>query len=131
MGGDASHPRRPPPAVVHRPPSRDSEPSQSTNETSGCRRYADPSVSQHRPPARPRERLMPRTTPRRRSLSLVGGAVAAVAALVVAGRAPADSDGKATSASSTSTTANACTKANLQTPTPGTLTIATEEPGFH
>jgi polar amino acid transport system substrate-binding protein len=73
---------------------------------------------------------MPRTTPRRRSLSLVGGAVAAVAALVVAGCAPADSDGKASSANSTSTTANACTKANLQTQTPGTLTIATDEPVY-
>jgi polar amino acid transport system substrate-binding protein len=74
---------------------------------------------------------MPRTTSRHRSLSLVGGAVAAVAALVVAGCAPADSTGKASSTGSTSAaTANACTKPNLHTQTPGTLTIATDEPVY-
>jgi polar amino acid transport system substrate-binding protein len=80
---------------------------------------------------------MPRTaltpiTPGRRSLALAAGALstAAVTVLALTGCAPTDSSGAAAKTSSSSTTANACTKANLQTQTPGTLTIATDEPVY-
>jgi len=71
---------------------------------------------------------MPRTATRR-SVPLLAGALVTVAALAVAGCAPNDS-GNAGSTTSGSATANTCTKSNLQTYTPGTLTIATDEPVY-
>jgi polar amino acid transport system substrate-binding protein len=65
-----------------------------------------------------------------RSLSLAVAAVAGLTGLVLAGCAPSDSGGKPAAASSNATTANACTKATLQTQTPGTLTIATDQPVY-
>jgi polar amino acid transport system substrate-binding protein len=72
---------------------------------------------------------MSRTSLRRRPLTLVSGALVTVAALAVAGCAPND-DASKTNAGASSTSANPCTKATLQTQTPGTLTIATDEPVY-
>ena len=76
---------------------------------------------------------MSRSSARRRSISLTGVAVAGLAglvSLVVAGCAPSDGGSKAAATSSNSPSANACTKATLQTQTPGTLTIATDNPAY-
>jgi polar amino acid transport system substrate-binding protein len=69
---------------------------------------------------------------RRRLPALVGTAALAVAALALAGCAPASSSGgsKAASTGSGSPTTSVCTPANLQTKTAGTLTIATDEPVY-
>jgi polar amino acid transport system substrate-binding protein len=72
---------------------------------------------------------MSRTSLRRRPLTLVSGALVTVAALAVAGCAPNDNASKS-NAGASSTSANACLKATLQTQTPGTLTIATDEPVY-
>jgi polar amino acid transport system substrate-binding protein len=72
---------------------------------------------------------MSRTSLRRRPLTLVSAALVTVAALAVAGCAPND-DASKTNAGASSTSANTCTKATLQTQTPGTLTIATDEPVY-
>jgi polar amino acid transport system substrate-binding protein len=72
---------------------------------------------------------MSRTSLRRRPLTLVSGALVTVAALALAGCAPND-DASKSNAGASATSANMCTKATLQTQTPGTLTIATDEPVY-
>ncbi|MDP9222171.1 MAG: ABC transporter substrate-binding protein [Actinomycetota bacterium] len=72
---------------------------------------------------------MSRTSLRRRPLTLVSGALVTVAALAVAGCAPSDNASKS-NAGASSSSANTCLKATLQTQSPGTLTIATDEPVY-
>lgn len=73
---------------------------------------------------------MTRTFARRHRLSVVGGALLTLATVTIAGCAPSDSTDKTSAGPSVSPTTNACTKANLQTQTPGTLTIATDQPVY-
>jgi polar amino acid transport system substrate-binding protein len=73
---------------------------------------------------------MSRLSVRRRSMSLTGAAIVGLTSLVIAGCAPSSGGTKPAAAASNATTANACTKATLQTQTPGTLTIATDQPVY-
>src|SRR4051812_36355730 len=62
-------------------------------------------------------------------------ALAAAAALVLGACGGSSSSGSSSSSSSSGTSSNAaaqdqCTKANLKTRTPGTLTVATDKPAF-
>jgi polar amino acid transport system substrate-binding protein len=70
----------------------------------------------------------------RRPTALIGGALSVLAIGVggiISACAPSDSTSSgSTSASGGSATTNACTAASLQTKTPGTLTIATDEPVY-
>jgi polar amino acid transport system substrate-binding protein len=72
------------------------------------------------------------SSPVSRRLPLLAGSIVAAAALAVAACAPASSSGQsdAGKSGSASPTTNACTAANLKTKTPGTLTIATDEPVY-
>jgi polar amino acid transport system substrate-binding protein len=72
---------------------------------------------------------MTRTSLRsRRSMALVGGALTAVA--VLAACAPTTSSGGSGASAAGGATTNACSPVSLQTKTPGTLTIATDEPVY-
>jgi hypothetical protein len=73
---------------------------------------------------------MSRLPARRRSLSLAGAAVVGLTSLVIAGCAPSDGGIPSPAGPANVTPVNACTKATLQTQTPGTLTIATDQPVY-
>ena len=73
------------------------------------------------------------STPTRRLAAVAAGALVPVVALALSACAQTSSGGGTANAGSTgsaSATATACTMANLKTKTPGTLTIATDEPVY-